>query len=137
VIELHRALSLEFGGHQATPGVVESQFGLLNTVQRPQATVFGKDAFPTFAEKATALIFALLQNMPFRSGNRRLALASLVAFCEMNHRQLDSRLLDEKAAEQLVKKVATHRENGVPGENVFRDLRDLLSRAVVAVHRNS
>ena len=74
--------------------------------------------------------------MPFRSGNRRLALASLVAFCEVNHRQLDFRHLDEKAAEQLVKKVATHRENGVPAENVFRDLRDLLGRAVVAVHRN-
>jgi hypothetical protein len=73
--------------------------------------------------------------MPFRTGNRRLALASLIAFCEMNHRQLDSRLLDEKTAEQLVKRVATHRENGVPPENVFRDLRDLLNRAVVVVQR--
>ncbi|HVT02857.1 MAG TPA: Fic family protein [Thermoanaerobaculia bacterium] len=136
IIDLHRGLSLEFGGHQATPGVVESQFGLLNTVQRPQATVFGKDAFPTFAEKATALVFAMLQNMPFFSGNRRVALASLIAFCELNQRQLDFRLLDEKTAEQLVKKVATHRESGVPPENIFRDFRDLMNRAVVMVHRS-
>src|SRR4029077_1480428 len=33
VIELHRAVSVEFGGTQSHPGVVESQFGLLNAVQ--------------------------------------------------------------------------------------------------------
>ena len=47
-MELHRAVSTEFGGHQAQPGVVESQFGLLNAVQRPQITTLGREAYATF-----------------------------------------------------------------------------------------
>ena len=124
-------MSREFGGHQASPGLVESQYGLMSAVQRPQTTVFGRDAYPSFSDKAAAFLFALLQNAPFKSGNRRLALASLVAFCELNHRQLDSRALDEKAIEGLVKRAATYRSQGVPAENVFSETRELLARAIV------
>ena len=133
VIELHRAVSAEFGGHQAQPGVVESQFGLTNAVQRPQTTVFGKDAYPTFAEKAAAFLFALLQNMPFRAGNRRVALVSLMAFCEVNQKVLDGRIMDEKTFENLVKRTANYRNQGLAPENVFRELREILSRAIVAL----
>lgn len=131
VIELHRAVSAEFGGHQAQPGVVESQFGLTNAVQRPQTTVFGKDAYPTFAEKAAAFLFALLQNMPFRAGNRRVALVALMAFCEVNQKVLDGRIMDEKTFENLIKRTANYRNQGLAPENVFRELREVLSRAIV------
>lgn len=131
LIELHRAVSAEFGGNHAHPGEVESQFGLLNSIQRPQTTVFGKDAYPTFPEKAAAFFFALLQNGPFRSGNRRVALASLLAFCELNERSIDGRVLDEKTFENLVKRAAGHREHGLPPENVFREIRELMNRAIV------
>ena len=87
--------------------MVDSQFGLVNSIERPRTTVFGRDAYPAFHEKAAAFFFALLQNMPFRTGNRRLALASLLAFCELNGRSVDSRVLDEKSFENLVKKAAT------------------------------
>ena len=90
VVELHRAVSAEFGGNQAHPGVVESQFGLVNAVQRPQITTFGREAYPSFADKAAAFIFALLQARPFRGGNRRVALASLLAFCELNNKTVDA-----------------------------------------------
>jgi death on curing protein len=110
--------------------VVDSQFGLLNAVQRPQTTVFGKDAYPTFAEKAAAFLFALLQNAPFRSGNRRVALASLLAFCEVNQRSVDSRVLDEKTIENLVKRASTYRDYGIPPEVVFREIRELMDRAI-------
>jgi death-on-curing protein len=123
-------VSAEFGGHQARPGEVESQFGLLNAVQRPQITVFGKDAFPLFADKAAAFIFALLQNHPFHSGNRRLALASLLAFCELNERSVDTRVLDEKTFENLIRRASGHREQGIPPENVFSEIRDLMRRAI-------
>ena len=76
-MELHRAVSVEFGGTAAHPGVVESQFGLVNAVQRPQVTTLGREAYPTFPEKVAAFIFALLTYSPFRGGNRRVALASL------------------------------------------------------------
>ncbi|HVR42222.1 MAG TPA: Fic family protein [Thermoanaerobaculia bacterium] len=131
LIELHKAISSEFGVRSAEPGVVDSPFGLTNAVERPKTTVFGRDAYPEFYEKAAAFFFALLQNMPFRTGNRRLALASLLAFCELNERTIDGRVLDEKSFENLVKKAATHREHGVPPEDVFQEIRAVMSRAIV------
>jgi prophage maintenance system killer protein len=131
LVELHRAVSVEFGGNQAQPGVVESQFGLLNTVQRPQVTMLGREAYSTFADKVAAFLFALLINSPFKGGNRRVALASLFAFCELNNRTVDSRVLDEKAAENLFKRVAGHRELGIPPENVFREIRETMTRAIM------
>ena len=116
--------------------MIDSQFGLLNAVQRPQVTTLGREAYPTFPEKVAAFLFALLTNNPFRGGNRRVALASLFAFCELNAKTIDSRALDEKAAENLVKRTATFRELGVPAENVFREVREALSRAIVAQARD-
>ena len=132
LVELHRAVSAEFGGTAAHPGVVESQFGLVNAVQRPQVTTLGREAYPTFPEKVAAFIFALLTYSPFRGGNRRVALASLFAFCELNNRSVDSRVLDEKTAETLFRRAAAHREMGIPPENVYREMREVLNRAIVA-----
>ncbi|MCU1349348.1 MAG: hypothetical protein JWO56_2378 [Acidobacteria bacterium] len=132
VVELHRAISSEFGGNQAHPGVVESQFGLLNAVQRPQVTTLGREAYPSFPDKVAAFVFALLSYRPFRGGNRRLALASIVAFCELNDRTLDGRVFDERTAESVIRKVASHRESGVAPENAFREIKDTLMRAIVA-----
>ena len=131
LVELHRAVSNEFGGNQAQPGVVESQFGLLNAVQRPQITTLGREAYPTFPEKVAAFIFALLSFRPFRGGNRRVALASMVAFCELNDRTIDARVFDEKTAENLLKRAAAHRELGIPPENVFREIREMMVKAIV------
>jgi death-on-curing protein len=132
VIELHRAVSVEFGGNQALPGVVDSQYGLLNSTQRPQVTIMGKEAYPTFADKAAAFLFALLQNSPFRSGNRRVALTALVAFCEVNNRVVDVRVADEKTVETMIKRVSASRDLGLPPESVFREIRELLSRAIAS-----
>ena len=131
VIELHRAVSSEFGGTQAHPGVVESQFGLVSAVQRPQVTTLGREAYPGFADKVAAFVFALLQARPFRGGNRRVALASLFAFCEVNNRTVDTRIFDEKTAETILKRAAMYREMGIPPENVFREFRELMTRAIV------
>ena len=125
-------MSAEFGGTAAHPGVVESQFGLVNAVQRPQVTTLGREAYPSFVDKVAAFLFALLLNSPFRGGNRRVALASLFAFVELNNRAIDSRVFDEKTAETLFKRAAAHREMGIPPENVFREIREVLTRAIVA-----
>src|SRR5712692_9010231 len=132
LVELHRAVSVEFGGTQAQPGVVESQFGLLNAVQRPQVTTLGREAYETFPEKVAAFVFALLSYRPFHGGNRRLALASMFAFVELNNKSIDSRVLDEKSAETLFKRAAGHREMGIPPENAFREFREMMTRAIVA-----
>jgi prophage maintenance system killer protein len=133
LVDLHRAVSLEFGGTQAHPGVVESQFGLVNAVQRPQVTTLGREAYPSFPDKVAAFLFALLTNSPFRGGNRRVALASLFAFCEVNNKTIDARVFDEKTAETLFKRAAGYRELGIAPENVFREIREILSRAIVTL----
>lgn len=131
-MELHKAVSAEFGGNQAHPGVVESQFGLVNAVQRPQITTLGREAYPGFADKVAAFTFALLQARPFRGGNRRVALASLLAFCELNNKTVDARIFDEKTAETLLKRAAAYRELGIPPESAFRELKETLSKSIVA-----
>jgi len=78
-----------------------------------------------------AFVFALLQARPFRGGNRRVALASIFAFCDINNRIVDSRVLDEKAAETLVKRASGYRELGVPAEIAFREIRETLGRAIL------
>lgn len=132
VVDLHKAVSAEFGGNQAHPGVIDSQFGLISAVQRPQITTLGKEAYPAFSDKVAAFVFALLQSRPFRGGNRRVALASLLAFCELNNRTIDAKVFDEKAAETLLKRAGGYREMGIAPESVFRELRDVLGRAIAA-----
>ncbi|HEX7807449.1 MAG TPA: Fic family protein [Thermoanaerobaculia bacterium] len=131
IVDLHRAVSAEFGGNSAHPGVVESQFALVSAVNRPQVTTLGREAYPTFSDKAAALVFALLQARPFRGGNRRVALATLLAFVDVNNRSIDSRIFDEKTAENILKRAASCRELGIPPENAFRELRETLSRSIV------
>lgn len=130
IVDLHKAVSTEFGGNQAHPGVIESQFGLVSAVQRPQVTTLGREAYPSFADKAAALVFALLQARPFRGGNKRVALASLLAFCELNDKALDSRVFDEKTAETIIKRAGSFREMGIPPENVFRELREVMTKSI-------
>ncbi|HUR79811.1 MAG TPA: Fic family protein [Thermoanaerobaculia bacterium] len=130
VVELHRAVCAEFGGNQAHPGVIDSQFGLTNAVQRPQLMTLGREAYPTFSDKAAAFVFALLQARPFRGGNRRVALASLLAFCELNNRNLDARVFDERTAETLLRRAGGYREMGIPPENIFRELKETLTRSI-------
>ena len=131
-MELHKAVSVEFGGNQAHPGEVESQYGLVSAAQRPQVTTLGREAYPNFPDKVAALAFALLQTRPFRGGNRRVALASIVAFCELNNRSVDARIFDEKTAETILKRAANCRDLGIPPENVFRELREVMNRSIVA-----
>jgi death-on-curing protein len=124
-------VSSDFGGNQAKPGEVESQYGLVSALARPQATVFGKDAYPTIAEKAAVFVWALLQNGPFTGGNRRLALAALFAFLELNGKSIDSKAVDEKALETLIKRASNFEESGTPAETAFHDLRGALMKAIV------
>ena len=132
IVDLHKAVSSEFGGNQAHPGVIDSQFGLVSAVQRPQVTTLGREAYPNFPDKVAALVFALLQTRPFRGGNRRVARASLIAFCELNNRSIDTRVFDEKTAETILKRAGSCRELGIPPENAFRELRDAMNRSIVS-----
>lgn len=71
--------------------------------RRPQASAFGDDAYPAFADKAVALMHSLARNHALVDGNKRLAWAATRVFCLMNGRDVD---LTVDAAEALVLAVA-------------------------------
>jgi death on curing protein len=78
--------------------------GLLEAaLARPQATVFGKDAYPDLEAKAAALLHSIARNRALIDGNKRLALAAVIAFCGLNGRRLT---LTNDAAYDLVIGVA-------------------------------
>jgi death-on-curing protein len=87
-----RYLTLEDLLHVAerTLGNVDvREAGLLESaVARPRATVFGEDAYPTLEEKAAALVHSVARNHALVDGNKRLALAALIAFLGINGRRL-------------------------------------------------
>jgi death-on-curing protein len=64
-------------------------YGLLEAaVARPQATVFGQDAYPDLDAKAAALLHSVARSHALIDGNKRLALAAIIAFHGLNGRRL-------------------------------------------------
>lgn len=86
------------------PVVEVRDIGLLEAaVARPQATAFGQDAYPTLDAKAAALLHSIARNHALIDGNKRLALAAIIAFCGLNGRRLT---LTNDTAYNLVMDVA-------------------------------
>jgi death on curing protein len=93
------------------PGYAVRDYGLLEAaLARPQATAFGKDAYATLDAKAAALLHSLARNHALIDGNKRLALAALIAFYGFNGRRLT---LTNDAAYELVMNVASGRLDNV------------------------
>ena len=55
---------------------------------RPRVTLFGADAYPSFEDKAAALLHALVRNHAFVDGNKRVAWSATRSFCLLNGRDL-------------------------------------------------
>jgi len=56
-------------------------FGLLDSAaHRPQATVFGDDAYPDLDTKAAVLLESLVRNYALVDGNKRLGWVAVVVF---------------------------------------------------------
>ncbi|MFI5780139.1 type II toxin-antitoxin system death-on-curing family toxin [Nocardia sp. NPDC051570] len=89
----------------AVGNVVLRDPGLLaSAAARPQATVFGMDAYPTIWEKAAALLHSIASNHPLIDGNKRLAIAAAIVFLARNGIDVDT--LDEDLAYDLMIEVA-------------------------------
>ena len=87
------------------PDYAVRDHGLLEAaLARPQATAFGKDAYPDLEAKAAALLHSIARNHALIDGNKRLALAAVIAFCGLNGRRLT---LTNDAAYDLVISVAS------------------------------
>jgi death on curing protein len=75
--------------------------GLLESaLARPQATAFGADAYPDLHAKAAALLHSLARNHGLVDGNKRLALAGVIAFYGVNGLRLT--LTNDEAYELVV-----------------------------------
>ncbi len=86
--------------------------GLLESaLARPQASAFGQDAYAGIHEKAAALLHSLARNHALVDGNKRLALATTIAFYGMNGMRLT---LTNDEAYELVIDVASGRLDDVP-----------------------
>jgi death-on-curing protein len=60
-------------------------WGLLESaLARPQATVFGEDAYPTVFDKAAALLMSLVGNHALVDGNKRVGLTCAVLLLRKN-----------------------------------------------------
>ena len=87
------------------PGCAVRDYGLLEAaLARPQATAFGKDAYPDLDAKAAALLHSIARNHALIDGDKRLALAAVIAFYGLNGRRLT---LTNDEAYDLVISVAT------------------------------
>ncbi|MCX6430865.1 MAG: type II toxin-antitoxin system death-on-curing family toxin [Actinobacteria bacterium] len=76
-------------GSALIPDFRVRDMGLLDSAsKRPQTTVFGDDAYPSFSEKAASLIHSLARNHALIDGNKRIAWAAGRIFCLMNGRDL-------------------------------------------------
>ena len=60
-------------------------WGLLESARaRPQATVFGEDAYPTVFDKAAALLMSLVGNHALVDGNKRVGFTCAVLLLRRN-----------------------------------------------------
>ncbi len=85
--------------------------GLLDAAaNRPGASAFGEDAYPTTETKAAALLHSVVSSHPLADGNKRLGWLACVVLLDLNGLRPD--LGDEEAFE-LVMRVAEGRLDGV------------------------
>ena len=72
--------------HEAEVGEdLLADFGLVDAaVQRPQQTVYGRDAYEDIHAKAAALFQSLARNHAFIDGNKRVAVTAVGVFYLLN-----------------------------------------------------
>ncbi len=111
----HLTLTLDDVLHVAerTLGVVEVRdLGLLDSaVARSRSSAFGQDAYPSLDGKGAALLHSIARNHALVDGNKRLALAGLIAFYGLNGRRLT---FSNDEAYDFVISIASGRIDTVP-----------------------
>ena len=96
---------LRIAERAAGPDVGVRDIGLLEAAAaRPRATAFGQDAYPSLHEKAAALVHSVVTNHALVDGNKRLGLASAIAFLGINGWRLT---LSEDEAYDLIIAIAS------------------------------
>src|SRR3984885_14119132 len=88
-------------GADTGAGYTVRDYGLLEAaLARPQATAFGKDAYPDLDAKAAALLHSIARNHALVDGNKRLALAPGIPVYGLNGRR--PALTNDKAYDLVI-----------------------------------
>jgi death-on-curing protein len=116
VKEIHKAVIDEFGGLHG----VRDEALLSSAVAAPQATFGGRSPYADVIEVAAAYLFYLCRNHAFNDGNKRVAMASAIAFLRANAIEPGG---DSAEWEELMLDVAASR---LDRENTTTRLRQLV-----------
>lgn len=99
---------LEVARRTIGAGVAVRDYGLLESALiRPQASVFGQDAYPDLHLKAAALLHSLTRNHALVDGNKRLGWTACLTFLALNGQRIRAA---EDARFEFVIRVATGAE---------------------------
>jgi len=100
-LDLHDLIEI---GKSLIPDFRIRDKGLLESAaMRPQTTIYGEDAYPTFEEKVASLMHSLAGNHALIDGNKRIAWSAGRIFCLMNGRDLQMTIDD---AEKMILDIA-------------------------------
>ena len=84
VLALHAESIARFGGALGVRDV-----GLIvSAIAMAQASMFGEYLHATLEEQASAYLFHIVQNHPFRDGSKRAGLAAALTFLGLNGRRI-------------------------------------------------
>ncbi|MBV8546039.1 MAG: type II toxin-antitoxin system death-on-curing family toxin, partial [Acidobacteria bacterium] len=84
VVEIHRRVIEQSGGARG----IRDQGALESSVFQPLQVFADQELYPSFAEKAAAMGFFLIQNHPFVDGNKRAGHAALETVLVLNGYEL-------------------------------------------------
>ncbi|MFF2543373.1 type II toxin-antitoxin system death-on-curing family toxin [Kitasatospora sp. NPDC058063] len=107
------------------PETVRDLGGLLSAIARPQASLFGEDAYPDLWSKAAALGQSLARNHPLIDRNKRTAFEAMLLFLDYNGEPYTDPHPDDAVAFML--RLATGGYDGAVAL-AAKDLKSLLGR---------
>ena len=109
---------------RVVPNVQFRDLGLLESAAaRPQSTIFGEAAYPSFELKVCALLHSVVRNHALVDGNKRLAWSAARVFCLLNNRDL---VMSVDDAESMIVGAAS-------GEFDVVELSELIRNHLVAI----
>lgn len=92
----------------------------------PRQTFGGAMLYPDLPEQASILLYTLIKNHPFRNGNKRIAVMTLLAFLSINDRWID---IDPIKLYEIATEVS--KSKPADREKVFKTLVDLISKGLI------
>lgn len=99
ILALYQAVMASSGGFVG----LQNRAALEAALAQPQATFDRQDLYPSLADKASALGFALIRNHPFVDGNKRIGHAAMDLFLILNGWEIIASVDDQ---EELILQLA-------------------------------